>query len=423
MTYVEYRPQKFACEDYTREETYRHTRNPVERALSLIPDAYRSQTFFELERERVFASSWVTVGCTSQLQQPGDVITASVAGQSLIITKDGQGELHAFYNICRHRGARLVQDAACNVGRMFRCPYHAWAYNLNGACLGTPLFEGSEIPDEQRGMFDMSEVKAFDKADYGLLRVRVETWGCFIFVNLNPHAIPLMKYLGDLPARFAGYDLKEWTIQRERAYSINANWKLIAENFEEYYHLPWVHPELVKVSRMEDHYRWQGPGMYTGMTTSPISPDTEDGGWMSLPPLQRLNATDSVSSRFIYLFPNIAISVLPNHIYAMILTPTGPAHTSEQTYILSHPESVAAEDSARGLDKLLAFWDMVNLQDIDIVERVQQGLQTAHAYTGGRLCYRFEEPLHRLQNMVIDKMIGRTHIPKGDDREVAPMFG
>jgi choline monooxygenase len=190
----------------------------------------------------------------------------------------------------------------------------------------------------------------------------------------------------------------------------------------EYYHLPWVHPELVKVSRMEDHYRWQGPGLYTGMTTSPVSPDTDEGGWMSLPPIQRLRDSDAVSGRFIMLFPNLTISVLPNHIFAMILTPTAPGHTLEQTFLLSHPESLAPSDSAKGLDKLMKFWDLVNVQDVDIVERVQNGLETATAYTGGRMCYKFEEPLHRFQNILIDHIVGRRHIPAGDAHEMAPVF-
>lgn len=419
--FAPYRPQKFTREDYGQEETYRRTRFPVERALTLIPDAYRSAEFYALEQERVFANSWVAVGCTSQVAAPGQVLVANVAGQSILVTRDRAGQLRAFYNICRHRGVRLVTES-CSVGKMFRCPYHAWAYGLDGACLGTPLFEGSDIPPEQQAMFDMSDVPEFDKADYGLLPVRVEAWGCFAFVNLDAEAAPLSESLGDLPRRFASYDLQEWAVQRGQPYSINANWKLIAENFMEYYHLPWVHPELVKVSRMEDHYRWQGPGLYTGMTTSPVSPDTDEGGWMSLPPIQRLRDSDAVSGRFIMLFPNLTISVLPNHIFAMILTPTAPGHTLEQTFLLSHPESLAPSDSAKGLDKLMKFWDLVNVQDVDIVERVQNGLETATAYTGGRMCYKFEEPLHRFQNILIDHMVGRRHIPAGDAHEMAPVF-
>lgn len=400
-------------EAFTQEATYRLTRNPVERALTLIPEAYHSAEYYAVEQERVFGRSWVAVGCASQVARPGEVLVAEVAGQSLLVVRNRAGALRAFYNICRHRGAQLLSASGC-VDRMFRCPYHAWAYDLDGACLGTPLFEGSGIPPEQEAVFDMREVPEFRKDDHGLLPVRAESWGGFVFVTLDPEARPLAEALGDLPTRLAGYDLEAWTVQRSQPYHINANWKLVAENYMEYYHLPWVHPELVQVSRMEDHYRWQGPGLYTGMTTSPVSPDTEEGGWLSLPPIQRLNASDRVSGRFVYLFPNLAISVLPNHLFAMLLTPAGPGRTVEQTYLLSHPESLAPADSARGLDKLMKFWDLVNQQDIAIVERVQRGLESALAYPGGRMCYKFEEPLHRFYNMLIDHLIGQVRIPPGD---------
>ena len=267
----------------------------------------------------------------------------------------------------------------------------------------------------------MTGLKAFDRADYGLLPVQVEAWGCLVLVNLDPQAQPLSEWIGDLPVRLGDYDLAEWSIQRHKTYHFRANWKLVAENFMEYYHLPWVHPELIKVSRVEDHYRYQGPGMYTGMTTSPVSPNTETGGWLALPPKKDLNAADAVSARFIWLFPNIALSVLPNHVFMMMVTPEGPAHTVEETYLLSHADSMAPPGAEGELDNLAGFWDRVNQQDIWIVERVQAGLAESAAYTGGRMCYRFEEPVHRFQNMVIDRMVGVARIPPGDLTESAPV--
>jgi phenylpropionate dioxygenase-like ring-hydroxylating dioxygenase large terminal subunit len=320
--------------------------------------------------------------------------------------------------VCRHRGTQLF-DESCHVN-VIRCPYHSWGYDLTGTCIGTPLFEGSTIPPDSHGLFEMTALQAFDRADYGLLPVHVEAWGCLVFVNLDPQAQPLSEWIGDLPVRLGGYQLAEWSIQRRQTYHFQANWKLVAENFMEYYHLPWVHPELIKVSRVEDHYRYQGPGMYTGMTTSPVSPNTETGGWLALPPRKGLSAADAVSARFIWLFPNVAISILPNHVFIMMVTPEGPADTVEETYLLSHADSMASGADGE-LDNLAAFWDLVNRQDIRIVERVQAGLAESAAYTGGRMCYRFEEPLHRFQNMVIDRMVGVARIPPGDLTESAPV--
>jgi phenylpropionate dioxygenase-like ring-hydroxylating dioxygenase large terminal subunit len=406
-------------EAYTREETYAATRRPVELAETLTPDAYRSEEFFALERERVFATSWVAVGCAAELREPGDVLVAEVAGRSLFVVRNRGGELRAFYNVCRHRGTRLLTGGECRVKRFIRCPYHSWAYDLDGACIGTPLFTGSDIPADQREVFDMDGAREFDRADYGLLPVAVEAWGPLVFVNLDGEAGALSEQLGDLPARTAGYRLDEWEIARASDYEVAANYKLVGENFMEYYHLPWVHPGLVKVSPIEAHHRWQGAGMYTGMCTSPIAADSGDGGWQSgVPAIEGLSETDAVSARFLWLFPNVALNVLPNHLFVILAQPRGPGATHERTYLLTHPESRAADD---GIDQLVAFWDTVNREDIAIVERVQQGLEST-PFPGGRLCYRFEEPLHRFQNMVADRMVGRRRIPPGDQAESVPMF-
>jgi choline monooxygenase len=416
-------PRPVPPEDFTNEETYRHTRAPVDVAVTLIPDAYSSREFFELERERVFASSWIVVGFASQVREAGDVIVAEVAGRSIIVTRDKHGELNAFHNVCRHRAAKLLdEDTRAVRNNRIRCPYHSWTYDLEGACLGTPLFEGSDIPKEAQAAFDMSEIKGFDKADYGLLPVRAESWGFLVCVNFDPNAGPLTEQLGDLPDRFSDYKLEEWDVVREKGYEVSANYKLVGENFLEYYHLPWVHPELVQVSRMEDHYRWQGPGLYSGFCTSPISQDTESGGLQgALPSLSTLGDEDSTSARFVLLFPNVAISVMPNHAFVIIANPQGPDRTVERTALLSHPESLESSDVETELDQLARFWDLVNLQDIEIVERVQQGISNP-AYRGGRMCYQFEDTLHRFQNIVIDKMVGLDRVPPGDDEEMVQMF-
>ena len=412
----------FSSEDYTIEETYGPTRAPVDLAVTLLPEAYTAKDFFGIEREKVFAKSWIAVGCTSQVEKPGQSIVAEVAGRSVVVTRNKTGDLRAFHNVCRHRAAKLLDEGCHDLrSNRIRCPYHSWTYDLDGNCLGTPLFEGSDIPEDMQAVFEMGEVKGFDKADYGLLPVNVDSWGFLVFVNLDPDAAPLKDQLGDLGDRFSGYRLDEWKVMRTKGYEVDANYKLIGENFMEYYHLPWVHPELVKVSKMEDHYRWQGPGMYTGMCTTPVSRNTEDGGWDGLPPVEALGNEDAESGRFVWLFPNTAVVVLPNHAFVIITHPRRPNLTVEETILLAHPESVDTPGSEKALDQLAHFWDLVNLQDIEIVGRVREGLSNP-AYRGGRMCYRFEEPLHRFQNMVIDKMVGMDRIPPGDDEEMTRMF-
>ena len=404
-------------------ETYARTRLPVDFASTLIPDAYTAPEFYALEQERVFAKSWVPVCVVDEVRAPGQFHVVEVAGRSVIVTRNAAGELRAHHNVCRHRGSRLCEGAG-RVERFFQCPYHAWAYDLDGVCLGTPLFTPeSNVPVEQRAAFDMADVKAFDRAEMGLHPVRVAEWGCLVFVCLAADTPPLAEQLGDLPARLNGYRLSEFRLARRIEYQIRADWKLIGENFMEYYHLPWVHPALVKVSPMDAHFRWQGAGMYVGFCTTPIAANTDDGGWKGLPAITGLNAVDGVSARFAWVFPNVAVNVLPNHVVFLLAQPAGPGHTIEVAYLLTHPESEAlSTDAAGDTDSLLEFWDSVNREDIAIVERVQDGLRNP-AYEGGRMCYRFEESIHRFQNMLIDRLLGIATLPAGDDAETVRMFG
>lgn len=407
---------------FMREETYAATRRPVDVAETLTPEAYTSEDFFAVERERVFGSSWVAVGCVDEVRRAGDVVVAEVGGASIFVVRNGDGELCAFFNTCRHRGTRLLTPDQRRVKRFIRCPYHSWAYDLTGRCVGTPLFTGSDIPPDQRAVFDMAGVKEFDRADYGLLPVAVDSWGPVVFVNLDGTASPLSEHLGDLPERTVGYRLTEWEVARVNRYEIAANYKLVAENFMEYYHLPWVHPGLVKVSPVEAHHRWQGRGMYCGFCTSPIAPDTDGAGWHNgVPPISGLNPSDATSARFVWLFPSVALNILPNHLFVILARAVGPRSTVETTYLLTHPESTLNGEFEQGIEGLAKFWDDVNREDIGIVERVQQGLDTT-PFPGGRLCYRFEESLHRFQNMLIDRMVGKRRVPAGDEMENAPMF-
>ena len=260
-------------EAFNREETYRATRLPVELASTLIPDAYGSAVLRPRARAGLRAS-WVPVCVADEVREPGDFLVVEVAGRSLIVCRNRDGELRAFHNVCRHRGARLCERERGHVERFFQCPYHAWAYDLDGACLGTPLFTATpDIPEDQQGVFDMADVKASTSADHGLLPGRASTRGAASSSSASTPSAPPLAERARRPARAAGrLPARRVAARAARGRTRSqANWKLIAENFMEYYHLPWVHPGLVKVSPMEAHHRWQGPGMYVGFCTSPIA--------------------------------------------------------------------------------------------------------------------------------------------------------
>ncbi len=385
---------------WTQTEQWQGTRATLRRSTGLDPAAYTDTDFFAVENERVFERAWVCVGIAADVAKPGRMLVREVGSRSVIITRGNDGVVRGFLNSCRHRGTELA-SSDCDVANTIRCPYHRWGYNLDGTLVSTPFFD--EVPRDD-----------FDKDDFPLVSVRVDTWGVLLFVCLDADTPELDVWLGDLPERMAGYGLESWVKRAEGEITINANWKLVSENFQEYYHLAWVHPELAKVSRVDDHYRYQGSGMYCGQTTTPVSSDERDD-WLAMPAADGLDESDAVSSRFAAIFPNVLLSVLPNHVWMMRLDPQAPGLTNETWTLLVPPSNADAGEEA--MKPTIDFWIDVNNEDVGIVEAGQRGL-TRGAVPAGPLAPRFEEPLHRFQNMLADHMTLESMkdlvIPSGD---------
>ncbi len=395
------------------EDFWSGTRAPVTSAMALDPRVYTSDEFFADEQIAVFERGWVCVGLAAEAVE-GRMLVRQVGRRSILITRSDDGVLHGHLNSCRHRGTELA-DSDCDIANTIRCPYHRWGYSLDGSLKSTPRFD--DVPRDD-----------FDPADYGLVDVRVETWGVLLFACLSSDTAPLRDWLGDLPERMEGYGLDDWSMAESQSLDIAANWKLVSENFQEYYHLTWVHPELAKVSRVDDHYRYQGPGMYCGQTTTPVSSDDRDD-WLSLPPAHGLDESDSVSGRFVAIFPNVLLSVLPNHVFVMQLDPVAPGLTRERCTWLLPPAGNGTDDESpnpAAFEQMRAFWLDVNAEDIDIVQRGQRGL-TRGAVPPGPLAPRFEEPLHRFHNMLAELMTvadpGTMVVPGGDDGSGGSLYG
>ena len=397
--------------DFATEGFWSGTRRPVEQATSLPPITYTGGEFFDAERERLLGRAWVAVAPAAEVAEPGRMLVRTVGDTSVLITRGRDGVLRGFINSCRHRGTELAAED-CTVSRMIRCPYHRWGYALDGSLVATPLFDDMPRPD-------------FDPAEFSLLPVRVETWGLQVFVCLDEQTPPLARCLGDLPERMAGYAFDGWHVHETCSFDVAANWKLITENFQEYYHLAWVHPELAKVSRVRDHYRYQGPGLYCGQTTTPVSGDDRDD-WLVLPPAAGLDSSDSVSGRFVAVFPNLLLAVLPGHAFVIRLEPLSVGLTREHCTLLL-PPSTPAESYGDAADETLKFWIEINDEDIDICERAQRGLALGGA-PPGPLSPRFEEPLHRFHNMVADCLTAGSladglTIPPGDGPDEFERYG
>ena len=195
---------------------YAATRRPLLEAETLPPWCYTSEAFYRREVERIFRKVWNFVGHVSQVANPGDYFALTFAGIPVIILRDLSGTLRAFANTCRHRGSALLEGSGnC---RVIVCPYHSWTYALDGALRAAP---------------EMQQTIGFDTADAGLIPLRLDTWGGFLFLCFDAEAPGLSHYLGDLPARVAAYGLEDMACARRKEYMIECNWKLFVENAKE----------------------------------------------------------------------------------------------------------------------------------------------------------------------------------------------
>ena len=378
--------------DWSRPEAWENIRGDVATSTTLPPAAYTDADYFFQERAAIFGGGWCGIAMVDDVSQ-GRVVVRETADTSVIVTRNNRGDLRGYLNSCSHRGTELVEDDG-EIDNVLRCPYHRWTFDLDGTLISTPLFDTESIED-------------FDPNVFGLQEIRVGAFAGVIWASLNPDVPDLVDWFGDLGDRLAGYGLERYEVRRSVTVNVQADWKLLTENFQEYYHLAWVHPELAKVSKVDDHYRFQGPGRYCGQTTTPISAGDNDE-WTTLQNGSGLSSSDAESGRHIALFPNVMLTLLPNHACTFLLEPIGPGESREHIS-WSSPHEPSPDD----LDKLVDFWILVNDQDIDICQKAQRGIERGR-FKGGRLSPRFEEPLHRFYNMLADRFEGIDRCPKGD---------
>jgi len=360
------------------------------------------------------------VGLTSQIPNPGDTIPLEVGTQPIFLVRTKQGELKAFKNVCRHRGNKLCHQSGNSP--VIMCKYHRWAYNLDGKLVATPLFSQHDS-EAIKQSFDTGHLKKFDKSEYSLFPVRLEVLGHMMFVNIDGQAPPLKEYLGDavtqMQEHLATLTTPDFVSVRTKTYHAAANWKLLAENFMEYYHLPSVHPSLVTVSGMDEHRRTQGKGTYVGFVTDPLTPSNTPADPFVIPHFPTLTGRNNTMAIWHHLFPNVFYFLLPHSMYTVISfpDPKDPKRSVEFADLSVHRSATQGPGADEKIDALWKFYDMTNDEDIGVCESVQKGL-SVYEYNGGRLSFRFEETIHRFQNMVADYMTGNRVIPEGDDKVV-----
>jgi Rieske 2Fe-2S family protein len=345
---------------------------PLEETLPR--SSYVAEPEFRLERDGVLFAGWFCIGRAESVPEPGDYLTADVAGESVILVRGADGTLGGFYNLCRHRGSRLVATAGSQpsadpgrsgcAGRTIRCPYHGWTYALDGTLRSAPFLPDLRTYRERLSMHP----------------VDVAEWGGFVFARLDPAAAPsLADWLGGADTRLAAYPLADLRTGHRLVYEVAANWKVILENYNECYHCGPVHPELCDlVPAFRD-----GGGDLDWDAGIPH----RDGAWSftltgttSRAPFPGLSQHERERHKGELVLPNLMLSLSADHVAAFTVWPRSAELTTVVCDFLFHPAELAS--ASFDPSDAVEFWDLVNKQDWAICEQVQDGMRSRRFAAG-----------------------------------------
>lgn len=353
---------------------------PVETEASLratLPGSYyHSEAVWALEKARIFSRSWMCVARADEVASPGRVVTVQVADENVLVLTDRSGTLHAFLNVCRHRGSRLCTTESAQLGSTIRCPYHGWTYGLDGHLLAAPNMV--EMPDLQKEL-------------HGLVEVRAESWGGYVWCCTDPGAGTLSEQLEPQIRERLGstevldaYRLDELAVGHTVVYDVAANWKALVENFTECYHCPNIHPELTAaVPEFASGYGSISGGLWHGAKLAEGVDAFSSSGRSAR---RRLPGLSSGAERLFYgvVFPpNVFLILVPDHVVVFRIEPLAPDRTLVTCDWLFEAGVVAAEgfDPADSVEIL----DVTNRQDFAACERCQLNMGSKAFTDGGVL--------------------------------------
>ncbi len=343
------------------------TLRPFPAARPLPGPPYCDAAIFGAELDEIFSRMWLCVGHRDTIGNPGDFLLRHIGDECALLMRDKQGTARAFFNVCRHRGTRLLEDSSGRGLECVRCPYHGWSYGLDGALIAAPLMDGAE---------------GFDKADYPLVSIRLEEWQGFMFLNFDDDASPLADELADFPdiSRF-GCDRMHLGGRHE--YDVAANWKLICENYGECYRCPSNHPQLNPISNYQSGGDSFEGALFCGgpMRLNEGCKTMTLDGQTNREPIQGIDPEDHELVHYFNIYPAFLLSLHPDYVLTHTLWPLGPGRTHIICEWLFAPESVAQADFDPS--DAVDFWHMTNEQDWLICERAQKGVQS-RGYRPGR---------------------------------------
>ena len=377
-------------------ESLRRTAAPLEHAVQLPPEVYSDPAVFAFERAALLDRAWRCLGREEEVPEPGACRCSPVTPEGVLVVRGADGVARGFYNVCPHRGALLAPAPAAATATAapparpaaLVCPYHAWRFGLDGRLLGAP---------------HTRELQGFDPADHGLRAIRVDTWQGFLFANLDGQAPPLREWLADLPPFLQRWRLERLRCGRSQSYVVQANWKLLGENFAESHHFPLVHPELNRLTptrqagSLVSRGPWQGGTMALRGDAETVSLDGSRHGRPLLP------GGTAEDARLVYDFlvwPTLLLSLQPDYLLVYRLDPIAPRQTRVTASIHFAPD--AFPGGPGDAPDVFTFWDLTNEQDRLVCEGQQLGVES-RGWRPGRYA-TVEDGTH-----LFDRMVARAY--------------
>ena len=372
----------------------------IETANGLPNECYISEDYLTYEKKRIFCDKWTVVGVGSSIPNPGDAKPYNLLGIPLIIIRGKDMKIRVFHNVCSHRGFKLL-DEPCILKNVIRCPYHSWSYDFEGNLVATPHIGG----------LNKHHSKEFDKSKSNLKKVKTKVWMDIVFVNINANEIDFDEYIKPLEQRWSKFINKDdqELIVHSNDYGyfnldVNCNWKFAIENYCESYHLPTIHPELNKVSNIDDHYHIQGlPNRFAGQGSKKYEQPIKGNKKFNTFPNWEKNMLKN--SEYIALFPNVMIGLHVDHFYVFWLEPLSVNKTKEHMQMYYVGSSSANGEELKDLRKENSrFWKDVMLEDISAIEGMQKG-RYSPVYNGGNFSSAMDQPTHQFHKWVANSLI------------------
>ena len=363
------------------------TKNSINEANGLPNECYLNDEYFKIEREKVFFNNWIVVGVSSSVPEVGDTKPFNLMGIPLLILRDKNNKIRVFHNVCSHRGMILVNEE-CKLKNTIRCPYHSWSYNFNGELIATPHVGGMNI----------HETEGFIKSKSNLKEVSTYVWMDLIFINVNKNKKDFEESIDPLEKQWSKFISKEdqKLIRHARDFGyfnmeVKSNWKLAIENYCESYHLPWVHPELNRVSNLKDHYHIEDLAeTFSGQGSNKYSQQFD--GNKKLLTFPNWPKDLYQNSEYVSLFPNVMLGIHVDHFYAFWLEPLSNNNTREHFEMYYVGDESASSDEYKEIRKKnFVFWQEVMNEDVAAIEGMQKG-RSSPSYNGGNFSPVMDTP-------------------------------